>query len=378
MKRRVWIAYTGGTIGMGRSERGWIPRPGWLEAEMARMPELHSEEMPSWELCEYEPLLDSSDMGPAEWLRIARDIADRHDDYDGFVVIHGTDTMAYTASALPFMLPGLAKPVVVTGSQIPLERVRSDGRSNLIAALQVAAFHGVPEVTLCFGSRLFRGCRATKIQADGLEAFHSPNFPALGRIGIDIAMRWELVRPLPPRGTALEAIPLTTARVGVLRLFPGISADLIRRVTAPPMEGLILETYGVGNAPTNQPGIRKALADATARGVIIVARTQCHIGRVDLGGYASGSDLLDAGVISGRDMTIEASLAKLSWLLGQDLDREGIARAMGENLRGELTPRRRAPDSADESGTEPPLDLTDPTGTPRADRHDSETWLDPA
>lgn len=343
MKRKVWIAYTGGTIGMRRGTRGFTPSAGWLEAQLWAMPELHAAEMPEWDLHEYDPLLDSSDMGPADWLRIAKDLAERHEDYDGFVVIHGTDTMAYTASALPFMLPGLKKPVVITGSQIPLELPRSDGRSNLIASLWIAAHCEMPEVVLCFGTKLHRGCRATKVRTNGFEAFDSPNFPALGEIGIDIQIRWDLVRKPPLLKAPVEAVGVGDARVSALRLFPGISPEFLRRVAAPPMAGIVLEAYGLGNGPTRAPGFLDAIRSATDRGVVIVACSQCPIGRVDLLGYAPGQDLADAGVLSGHDMTIEAALAKLGWLLGQSLPRSELEHLLSSNLRGEISPLSAGP-----------------------------------
>lgn len=246
MRKRVCILYTGGTIGMKPTPQGYAPEPGYLGRVMASMPDFSSPEMPRYDICEYSPLLDSSNMGPRHWLAIARDIADKYGDYDGFVVIHGTDTMAYTASALPFMLEGLAKPVVLTGSQIPLCKVRSDGRENLVTALMVVALTPVPEVCLCFGNRLLRGCRATKVDAAGFQAFDSPNYPDLGHIGVTIRPRPELLLPARP-ANGLTVHPLSDARVGALRLFPGISAELVANVLRSPLQGLVLETYGLGN-----------------------------------------------------------------------------------------------------------------------------------
>jgi L-asparaginase len=336
MRKRVFIAYTGGTIGMKRTRRGYVPEPGYLQAQMAEMPELRHESMPSYVIHEYAPLLDSSNMTPEAWLGIARDIESHDARYDGFVVLHGTDTMAYTASALPFLLHGLRKPVIITGSQIPLCEIRNDARENLITSLMLAANFDIPEVCLYFGGKLLRGCRATKVSADGFAAFDSPNFPPLGTVGIDIEVNWDLV--LGAKRSARVRVPsLRRPVVSALRLFPGISPELVRNVLRPPLQGLVLEAYGVGNGPDQDPHFIEALADATARGVVIVDCTQCLEGTVDLGEYASGSALARAGVISGFDMTAEAALAKLYVLLGRGYKPERVKREMQQNLRGELT-----------------------------------------
>src|SRR6266540_6288022 len=225
MRKRVYIAYTGGTIGMRRTRAGYRPEPGSLQRQMAEMPELRNASMPAFTIHEYEPLLDSSNMTPQEWVNIARDIAKNYRRYDGFVVLHGTDTMAYTASALPFMLSGLGKPVVITGSQIPLCEVRNDARENLITSLLIAAGYEIPEVCLYFGGQLLRGCRAVKVSADGFAAFDSPNFPPLGTVGIDIEVNWDLVRK--SNGRRLRVHDLHAPVVSALRLFPGISPDLV-------------------------------------------------------------------------------------------------------------------------------------------------------
>jgi L-asparaginase len=350
MKKRVYIAYTGGTIGMARMPDGYAPAPGYLQEQMTRMPELASDLLPEFDIREYDPLLDSSDMGPGDWGKIAADIAAHDAQYDGFVVLHGTDTMAYTASALPFMLQELGKPVVLTGSQIPLCELRNDARANLITALLVAAHYAVPEVCLCFGQRLLRGCRATKVNAEGFDAFASPNFPPLGEVGVSLRVNWDLVLPRPATPQALQARPFGAATVGTLRLWPGISGDFVRNLLQPPLTGLVLEAYGMGNGPTGNREFLAAIEEATARGIVIVDCTQCLAGRVNLGDYATGSALYRAGVISGLDMTVEAALAKLMYLLGQDLPVAQVKALMTVNLRGELTPElsvreREGPDA---------------------------------
>src|SRR5438270_13185719 len=240
MRKRVYIAYTGGTIGMRRTRDGYSPERGYLQQQLDAMPELRHDSMPLVTINEYAPLLDSSNMTPREWVKIAHDVADHYGDYDGFVVLHGTDTMAYTASALPFMLSGLAKPVIVTGSQIPLCEVRNDGRENLITSLLIAANHDIPEVCLYFGGKLLRGTRAVKVSADGFAAFASPNVAPLGNVGIDIEINWDLVRKPRPR-QKLRVEELASPVVSALRLFPGISPELIGNVLRPPLQGLVLE-----------------------------------------------------------------------------------------------------------------------------------------
>src|SRR5688572_14072091 len=254
---------------------------------MSEMSELRHPSMPAYTIHEYDPLLDSSNMTPREWVKIARDVEANYDRYDGFVVLHGTDTMAYTASALPFLLSGLRKPVILTGSQIPLCEIRNDARENLITSLMLAASYDIPEVCLYFGGKLLRGCRSTKVSADGFAAFDSPNFPALGSAGIDIEVNRDLVRK--PRGTKLAVHEITNPIVSALRLFPGISPELVRNVLRPPLQGLVLEAYGIGNGPDQDQDFLDALADATQRGVVIVDCTQCLEGTVDLSEYAAGS-----------------------------------------------------------------------------------------
>jgi L-asparaginase len=304
---------------------------------MREMPELRHPSMPAFTIHEYDPLLDSANMTPREWLNIARDIAGNYKQYDGFVVLHGTDTMAYTASALPFLLRGLAKPVIITGSQIPLCEVRNDARENLITSLLIASNYAIPEVCLYFGGKLLRGCRSVKVSANGFAAFDSPNVPPLGIVGSDITIDDSLVRPAP-RGKQLRVADFdTNVVVSALRLFPGISPNLVRNVLRPPLQGLVLEAYGVGNGPDHDAAFLHALTEATERGVVIVDCTQCLQGSVDLHEYAAGSALARAGVISGFDMTTEAALAKLYYLFSRGYTPERVKREMQRDVAGEMT-----------------------------------------
>jgi L-asparaginase len=334
--RRILVAYTGGTIGMDRTATGYAPQPGHLRDQLAELPELRRPGMPEIELDAFDPLLDSSNMRPADWVRIAERLAARYDEFDGFVVLHGTDTMAYTSSALAFLLHPLGKPVVVTGSQLPLGEARTDARGNLLTALLVAAEPAIPEVTLLFGSKLLRGCRAVKVSADGFDAFDSPNLEPLGTAGVEIQVRTDLARPAdlgrPEVPSGLEAA------VGALRLFPGISADAVGRVLAAPLQGLVLEAYGAGNGPDRDERLLAEVREATSRGVVVVVVTQCLSGRVDLEAYATGSALARAGAVGGGDMTVEAALTKLFYLLGAGREPDEVRELAGRDLRGELTP----------------------------------------
>ena len=332
--KKVYIAYTGGTIGMQRMAGGYEPVSNFLQAQMAANPTFQHPSLPQYNIHEYTPLLDSPNMTPNDWSAIARDICQHYDAYDGFIVLHGTDTMAYTASALAFMLDSLSKPVIVTGSQIPLCEVRNDAQENLITSLMLATAV-IPEVCLYFNGRLLRGCRAVKVNAAGFNAFDSPNYPLLATIGVDIHLNHSAIRLQPD--APLQMREIRGPIVGALRLFPGISAQLLGNMLQPPLRGLILEAYGAGNGPANDPDFVAALHEAAERGIVIVDCTQCLVGTVDLSKYATGSALADAGVISGYDMTAEAALTKLSYLLNNEEDTAKVKALMQTNLRGELT-----------------------------------------
>ncbi len=339
---RVLVLHAGGTIGMVRTPRGYAPDPGFLAAFLERMPELSHPDVPRWDLEVLEPLRDSADSTPDDWLRIANVIARRQDDYAGFVVLHGTDTMAYTASALSFLLRGLSRPVVLTGSQLSLIHPRSDGREHIVTSLILAATCAIPEVTVYFGTRLLRGNRAQKVQSDEFLAFDSGNLPPLATVGVSVRVARHLVRPPGPgvRG------PVALARrphVVAVRTFPGITAEVLGAMLAPPTAGVVLETYGAGNFPSTDPALLDVLRRAIDRGVVVVNCSQCHGGAVRQDLYSTGRALAEAGVASGHDMTPEAALTKLYYLLGRGDDPETVRRRVGEDLAGELTVPPPAP-----------------------------------
>jgi len=230
----------------------------------------------------------------------------------------------------------LQKPVILTGAQIPLCEVRNDARENLITAMLIAANFKIPEVCLCFGSKLLRGNRTIKVDAEGFDAFDSPNFPVLGKVGIEIKINWEFVRPPSKTYEPVTVKPMIESRVAVLRLFPGISADIVNNILQPPIKGLVLETYGIGNGPEDSRLI-SALKAAIDRNVVIVNCTQCLKGTVNMEDYATGSALADVGVIGGFDLTVEAALAKMAYLFSCKLPSAVIKEKMQTDMRGELS-----------------------------------------
>lgn len=333
---KVLIIYTGGTIGMKATAQGYRPAPDFLENELKSIPDLMREDFPSWELYEMNPLLDSSNMTLKEWNEIARVVYENYEKYNGFVVLHGTDTMAYTASALSFILRGLNKPVVLTGSQIPLSEIRSDGRDNLITSILIASEGVANEVSLYFSGRLLRGNRAMKMSADGLVAFKSPNYPLLAEVGIEIKYNKSAILK-HKEGTELEYLPFSEVPIGVLKVFPGIQFGLFEEIMTEKLSGIVLETFGAGNIPGGGNELLPIIKKAFAAGSVITVCSQCPAGTVTLGAYETSSSLKVAGAVSGKDMTTEAAVAKLYHLFSLGLSKEEIKKLMEKNIAGELT-----------------------------------------
>ncbi len=335
MNKSVLIINTGGTISSIRTGTGYQPQPGYVAQALANMPALFHSSMPKFDICEYNPLLDSSNMTVNEWNQIAQDIAKNYDKYDGFVVLHGTDTMAYTASALSFILENLSKPVIITGSQIPLSEVRNDAFENILTSVYLCAHHPIHEVCVYFNQRLLRGNRAQKMSAQRFDAFDSPNYPHLATIGIDINIKSSLILPAKSKPFNLRAIK--SHFIANFRIFPGFSHQVLDYLLKQPIEGLIIETYGAGNAQNNNPQFLKSLKNACDKGVIIINCTQCPAGYVAMDQYATGHALKEAGLVSGHDMTPEAAHCKLLYLLSCSSDRNSIKQDIAKNLVGELT-----------------------------------------
>ena len=333
--KNILIIYTGGTIGMVSTPDGYAPREGYFRAALDAVPSLHMEGMPRWELFEMSPLLDSSNMTVREWNGIAQIIAQNYDSYDGFVVLHGTDTMAYTASALSFMLENLAKPVVLTGSQIPLCEVRSDACDNIITSLLIAADDRIHEVCLCFGGSLLRGNRATKYSSDGLIAFVSPNYPLLAEAGITI--RYNSSALLPKPAGQLKLYPLDNIPIGVIKVFPGIQFSLFDSIMTEKLKGIVIETFGAGNIPGGSSALLPIIRRAFANGTILTVCSQCPQGAVSLGAYETSGALKRAGAVTGFDITTEAAVAKLYYLFSRGYGKEEIKAEMERSLRGEIT-----------------------------------------
>ncbi|KAF2455509.1 asparaginase-domain-containing protein [Lineolata rhizophorae] len=371
---RVLIIITGGTICMRPSEQGLIPATGFLKSGLAPRPSFNDGSYPEpleivvddkstrkavqslrtpvsaydrrirYCVLEFETLLDSSSIDAAGWDKIAKSVHRNYQLFDGFVVLHGTDSLAYTCSALSFMLQNLGKPVILTGSQAPMLTLQNDATDNLLGSLVIAGHFMVPEVCLFFDNKLFRGNRATKVSASAFHAFESPNHPPLAEISsLRTEVQWNLVyRPTVVSSFSL-ALKLDTAHVSCLRVFPGIKPEMLDAVLRiEGLKGLVLETFGAGNAPGGpDSAFVRVLADAVRRGIVIVNVTQCLSGSVSPL-YAPGTALGQAGVVFGQDMTTEAALTKLSYLLAlPDATPEGVAKQMSVSLRGELTETSR-------------------------------------
>ena len=290
----------------------------------------------------FDPPIDSSDMEPEMWSRIVTIIEEGYERYDGFVILHGTDTMAFTASALSFMLEDLMKPVILTGSQLPIGALRTDGKENIITAIEIAAAKNadgnpmVPEVCIFFHEKLMRGNRSTKINSESFGAFGSNNYPLLAMAGTEIQFYTRNIRKYVP-GLKLKAHHEYNSNIIIFSLFPGMQKEVVEKVlSAKELKGIIFRTFGAGNAPQKK-WLIDALSKATAEGKIIINITQCAGGRVHMERYGTGLQLQEAGVISGRDSTVEAALTKLMYLLGKNLPTEEVRRRMEISFAGEIT-----------------------------------------
>ena len=332
---KVLIINTGGTIGMAQTPNGYSPVPGYFRSELERIQELEHENMPKWDMVEMSPILDSSNITVNEWNKIGELIRNNYEAYCGFVIIHGTDTMAYTASALSFMLKNLDKPVVLTGAQIPLCELRSDGRDNLITSLVIASEAVVKEVCLYFGGKLLRGNRATKFSADKLIAFRSYNFPYLAEADISIKYNRGLLRKTT--GEPFELQKLDNVPIGVLKIFPGIQFGLFESMIAEKLKGMVFETFGSGNVPGNGGELIPIIKNSLNHGTVIVVCSQCPQGTVSLGTYETSSGLKNAGAVCGSDLTTEAAVTKLYYLFSCGYSAEEVKRYMETDIAGELT-----------------------------------------
>jgi len=336
----ILLIYTGGTIGM-------ITRPGSSSLIPFNLEEIieHAPELKKFGFTisgvTFEKPVDSSDINPSTWKQIAETIGRNYDTYDGFVVLHGTDTMAYSASALSFMLENLGKPVIFTGSQLPISSLRTDAKENLMSSIEIAAakLNGkvlVPEVCIYFEFKLLRGNRTTKINADNFNAFHSPNYPPLAESGVHIKYNKEDIR-YPSGNKPFKVHTSLDPGLAVLKIFPGITEQVVDSfLNIKNLRAVILETFGAGNAPT-EAWFGDKIKSAVQRGLIILNVTQCSQGRVEMGRYETSRHLVDAGVISGHDMTSEAAITKLMYILGQYDSDEKIKLLLNKSLNGEIT-----------------------------------------
>ena len=341
-KSSILLIYTGGTIGMKVDPALQALTPFDFSQILEEVPELRkfAYRIDSWT---FDPLIDSSDVEPSLWISLADLIEEKYDEYDGFVVLHGTDTMAYSASALSFMIKNLSKPVIFTGSQLPIGMPRTDGKENLISAVEIAAAKDaeghalVPEVCICFDNILMRGNRTCKMNSDNFRAFRSENLPPLAEAGISIRYNTGIIRRPESWDQAPVFRKALDTRVAILKMHPGITPQIVRDIMcSPDTRAVIIETYGAGNAPSKE-WFLKIVQEAAGMGKIILNVTQCIAGSVNMDIYATGKCLKDAGVVSGYDSTTESALAKLFCLLGAFQDNEQVKKLLEEDLRGEIS-----------------------------------------
>lgn len=354
--KKVLLLYVGGTVGMEKNENGALVTKPDVLLKKLKSSHLHDDKLTVsnglklknnelissdvsntivTEIIEYETLLDSSNMSPTEWTRIAKDIECRYEDYDGFVILHGTDTLCYTSSVLSFMFEGLKKPVILTGSQVPICEPRTDAFDNILSSIVLAGCHYIPEVCVYFANKLFRGNRTTKRSSSQLDAFTSPMYHLLAERGIHLKIYDNYIRSAPHAKFSVNT--RLNPNVGVICFYPTITAAMVKFFLKPPIEGAVFQTYGVGNVPSLTNEIMETIKEAIENGVIILNISQCMYGTVS-SIYESGKMLEQIGVIFGRDMTTEAALAKLYYVLGlPDLTLAERKKLMETDLRGECS-----------------------------------------
>ncbi len=335
----ILIIYTGGTIGMVQDPVTGALQPFNIDNLYKHIPVLERYQF-TIDSYSFDPLIDSSNMNPEFWAKMARVVEENYEKYDGFVILHGSDTMAFSASALSFMFENLNKPVVLTGSQLPLGVLRTDGRDNFINAIEIAStYHEstpvVPEVSVYFENQLFRGNRTTKANAENFEAFQSPNYPVLADVGVHVKLHKD--RIIKPNFKKLKVHTELDNNVGILKLFPGMNQQYVKSILSTPgLKGIVMETYGSGNASTEKWFLDE-LESAAKRDIIIYNVTQCQSGSVEMGKYETSVDLANIGVIGGYDITLESAITKLMYLFGRKFSHSEIRTKLNKSLRGEMT-----------------------------------------